>query len=234
MTIQTRAEKGSELTYSEMDDNISELRDSPAGKVFPKTKGVGIQIDTAIPGFGWHDLIGEHVEDDESLNPPVGAIYRDTIRLKQYPLQAETGIRFHMPHDYLPGSDMFIHAHWSHNSALVTGGTVTFGWETIYAKGHDQGAFEASKFVSVIQTASTTQYQHMIAETALSVNGGSATQLDSAEMEVDGIIICRFYLDSNDMTVSGGGVPDPFVHFIDIHYQSTALPTKNRAPDFWT
>jgi hypothetical protein len=74
----------------------------------------------------------------------------------------------------------------------------------------------------------------MIAGTTLSVSGGASDELDTDILEPDGLILCRFYLDSNDITVSGGGVPDPFIHFVDIHYQSTGLPTKQRAPDFWT
>jgi len=84
-----------------------------------------------------------------------------------------------------------------------------------------------------VQAANTTRYQHMIAETALSISGGSGTQLDTDLIEVDGLLFCRLYLDSNDLTDSVAP-PDPFVHFVDIHYQSTGVPTKNRAPDFWT
>ena len=74
----------------------------------------------------------------------------------------------------------------------------------------------------------------MIAEGGASVSGGSATQLDTDNLETDGLILGRMYVDSNDITVSGGGVPEPFIHFVDIHYQSTGVGTKQRAPDFWT
>ena len=104
----------------------------------------------------------------------------------------------------------------------------------MYSKGHNQAAFGEPVLITVAQNASTTQYQHMIAETAASTSGGSAVQLDTDVLEPDGVIQCRLYLDSNDMTVSGGAVPDPFAHFVDIHYQSTNIGTKQRAPDFWT
>jgi hypothetical protein len=51
-------------------------------------------------------------------------------------------------------------------------------------------------------------------------------------MEVDGIIMCRLYLDSNDIITSGGTV-NPFVHFVDLHYQSTGIGTKGKAPNFY-
>lgn len=234
MAIITRADKGSPLTHSEMDNNFIELDTIPTGKVYPKTKGVGVKIDTDAPDWGWHDMLSNITIDPNSVQQPTFATFRGSITEYQFAEGNEILARWHMPHDYVPGTDVFIHVHWSHDSTLVTGGSTTWAWETTYAKGHDQGAFLAPKTVTVAQNASTTQYQHMIAETALSVSGGSATQLDSDELETDGLILCRFFFDSNDMTVSGGGVPDPFVHFVDLHYQSTGLPTKGRAPDFWT
>jgi len=47
------------------------------------------------------------------------------------------------------------------------------------------------------------------------------------------MIFGRVYLSANNMTVSGGAVPDPFLHQVDIHYQSTAIGTKKRFPSFW-
>ena len=234
MTIISRGEKGSELTYSEMDANIEELRDIPAGKVFPKDKNVGIQIDTASPDWGWHDLMAMGFIDPNSVNQPTFATYRGGISEFQFSEGDEMLARFHLPHDYAPGTDMLIHVHCSHNSTLVTGGSVTFGWEVSYSKGHNQAAFSDPVFITVSQSANPIQYQHIVAETAQSISGGSATQLNCDYLEVDGVIISRFYVDSNDLTVSGGGVPDPFIHFVDVHYQSTGLPTKQKAPDFWT
>lgn len=234
MTIISRNEKGDELTYAEMDANIEELRDIPEGKIFPKTQNKGILIDKDDTDFGWHDLPAMGFVDPNSANMPSWATYRGGISDFQFAENNEMLARFHIPHDYAMGTNMFIHVHWSHNSTLVTGGSVTFGWELTYAKGHDQDFFPAPIFVSVAQNVSLNQYQHMVAETALSVSGGSANQLDTNILEVDGLVLSRFFLDSNDITVSGGAVPDPFVHFIDIHYQSTGVPTKQKAPDFWT
>ena len=53
MAIITRAGKGSALTHAELDNNFVELRDIPDGKIFPKTKGIGIKLDTSSPVFGW-------------------------------------------------------------------------------------------------------------------------------------------------------------------------------------
>ena len=111
---------------------------------------------------------------------------------------------------------------------------MTWGFEISYAKGHNQAAFSVPVVSTILQSASTTQYQHMIAETQLSSPIPTSEQINSNIIEVDGIIMCRVYLNTNGMTVSGGGVPEPFLHFIDIHYQSTNVATKNKSPDFWS
>lgn len=233
MTITTRIGKGSELTTAEMDTNLTDLRDG-IGMQIPKTEGFGIKVDSlGTPTFGWRDIIGQVYVDEDDVNKALLSIYRGGVKGRQFGSLSEACIDIHIPHDYLPDSDIFIHAHWSHTSALVTGGSVTWGFETMYAKGHNQEPFSSPVLITVAQNASTTQYQHMIAETAASVSGGSAVQLDTNLIEPDGVLQARIYLDSNDITVSGGGIPDPFVHFVDIHYQSTNMATKQRMPDFW-
>ena len=234
MTIITRAGKGSQLTHAELDTNFTDLRDGVALQV-PKTSGTGLKVDSlGTPTFGWHDLISTMYVDGDDANRALMQTYRTPYRAYQFiEAVSEAFIGFHLPHDYLPNSDIFIHAHWSHNSTIVTGGSVTFKFDATYSKGHNQAAFPASVPVSVIQNASTTAYQHMIAETAASVSGGSGVQLDTDDLEVDGLILCRITVDSNDIT-SSGAIPDPFIHQVDIHYQSTGIPTKQRAPDFYT
>ena len=68
----------------------------------------------------------------------------------------------------------------------------------------------------------------------LSATTPSGSQIDSDDLEVDGVILVRVYLSSNDITVSSGSVPDPFLHYVDLHYQSTGIGTKAKVPDFWT
>lgn len=232
MTIVLIADKLTELTAAEADENIRDLRDGDS-RFTPKTKGTGLKVDQADPDWGWYDLLGElHVYGD--IGDANRIVYRGGIKSLQFALSDSAYVDFHMPHDYAMGTDLFIHVHWSHNSTLVTGGSTTWGFEIICARGHDQQPFTAPVTASVIQNASTTQYQHMIAETIASVSGGSGVAMDTDGLEVDALILCRVYLDSNDIIVSGGGVPEPFAHFVDIHYQSTGVPTKQKEPDFWT
>lgn len=231
----------------EMDIWLEELYDFLQFPVFPgpvgmkgstgltieKTSGLGIKVDLGTPTFPWHDIIGAVVVRNTGGTKPTLTTYRDTLVDYQFEADDEEYYKFHLPHDYVPGTDLHLHVHWSHAGTLVTGGTVTFEYEISFAKGFDQDAFPASVGTTFVGTASTTQYQHLITEVQISASSPSANQIDTDDIEVDGIIIARLLLNSNDITVSDGGVPDPFIHFVDIHYQSINIGTKQKAPDFY-
>lgn len=199
-----------------------------AGKlVLPNTSGNGIQVDTTTPVWTWQDMLGAITVRGVGSADPTWNVYRGNIRQYQFATTNEVALVFHIPHDYVPGSDLFVHAHWS----LATGGvsqTCTWGFDASYAKGHQQAAFSAPVTVLASQASSTTQYQHMIAEVQLSNAGGTGGLLDTSLIEVDGLVIIRAFLSAN----TGG--TDPFLHTVDIHYQSTNIGTKNKAPNFWS
>lgn len=194
--------------------------------------GTGIKIDTSNPDYGWHDLKGILLLHGIGANEPVYAVYRTPVRAWEFNnVNDELFMEFHVPHDYAPGTIMYVHVHWSHTSASVTSGGVTWGFNACYAKGHNQGAFtDPSTAFTVTQAASTTQYQHLIAETPITNSDGSSGLINVNNVEPDGIIILRTYLSANTISASA----DPFVHHVDIHYQSTNLPTKAKSPNFYT
>jgi len=201
--------------------------------VLPKTTGNGIKVDTATPTFGWRDLLGK-ITNAGGANKPTNATYRSGISQFQFSAGDESIIEFHIPHDYVAGTDIFLHVHWSHIGTFVTGGSLTFTAESAYAKGHEQAAFSApasGTFVS--DTATATQYHHMVSETQLSASSPAGLQLDTDDLEPDGVVLMRLEMTTNNITVSEGAVPDPFIHFVDIHYQSTNIATKAKVPDFY-
>lgn len=231
MAIITRDAKGAPLSHAEMDGNLLELEGHTSGLKLPDTAGAGMKLGDGET-YGWHDLRGSLERDD--VMPAVQAVFIGGLKAFQFTAEGTQSLytAVHIPHDYVPGTDLFIHVHWAHNSATVTGGSVTWGFEASYAKGHQQAAFSAPVTVSVAQSADLARYQHMVAEGALSVSGGSGTQLDTDLIEVDGMILIRLFLDSNDITDSVTQ-PDPFAFFVDVHYQSTGMPTLNKSPAFY-
>ena len=199
----------------------------------PKTSGNGIKIDIATPTFGWRDLRAEIRTRGVGATDPNDATYIGNIKAYSFSVNDEAWIEFHIPHDYVAGTDIHLHFHWSHNSAIVTGGSVTWEADVTYAKGHNQAAFPATVNPTLSPDASTTQYQHMVSEVQLSASSPSAVQIDTDDLEPDGIILARVYLSANNIT-SSGAVPDPFLHEVDVHYQSTNIATKAKVPDFYT
>lgn len=220
--------------HEELQKIASAINASQDYTVFPNRQlEGGIKVDQANPDWPWHDLIGEITVRGTGATDPAWATYAGNIKQYQFTVGDECWVNFHVPHDYAPGTDIHLHFHWSHNSTLVTGGTATWGYYAQYAKGHDQAAFGTEVGTTVAGNASTTQYQHIITEIQLSAASPTASQLDSDDLEVDGLIQVNAYLSANGIT-SSGAVPDPFLHYVDIHYQSTDIGTKNKAPDFWT
>lgn len=231
-TIITRAGKGQALTAADHDANLNETFNHPDGLLLPS--GVGIKIKTSQAPtdttegstYGWHDLIGS-VRSDLALNPATPTAYIGGIRQPMFDIGNEEVREFHIPHHYAVGTNLFIHAHWSHNSTLVTEGGVTWQFECMSARGHDTDAFYTPVVINVTQSASTERYRHLIAEVQLSEQGG-VSMLDNDWIDVDGLIVVSCRLTGN--TLTGGA--KPFLHSFDIHMQTTNVGTKNKAPDF--
>jgi hypothetical protein len=197
--------------------------------IFSGTSGEGNQVDIATPTFPWQDMLGQIVIRGVAATDPNYTTYQGNLRQYKFSVGDFVEISFHVLHDYVPSTDMYIHTHWSHNSAAVTSGSVTWSFEIWYAKGHDQAPFPASKTITVTQNGSTTQYQHMIAEVAFTNDGGDATHYDRADIEIDGLVIVIVSLSANTLNAA----TDPFLHLCDVHYQTTSIGSKNKAPNFY-
>ncbi len=227
----------------------NELIDAPLALgdnlTLPKTAGKGIRIDKVAPTFGWRDIIGEIVVKPTGINDPDWVAYRGSIYAYRFTNDAhyhEAWINYHIPHDYVPGTDLYVHVHWS-QITVDTGGTAgapgnaKWYFDISYADGHGTAGGAADPFTatitqSVVQQATTTQYGHMIAEVQFTSDGGSATTIDRNTIRVDGVILLRVYRDSGDASDTLN--QSPFVHMVDVHYQSTNIGTKQKSPDFYT
>lgn len=189
--------------------------------ILPKTAGNGIRVDLDSPTFGWRDLLGRISVRGIGGADPNFAVYRTNLRQFQYSVNDESWIEFHIPHDYVPNTDCFLHTHWSVITTVVE--TVTWGFNVSYAKGHGQAVFPVTVNTTVAQASNGTAYTHFIAETQ--ITGGAL--LDASLIEPDGLILVRVYLSANS------GAIEPFLHFCDLHYQSTNIGTKQKSPDFY-
>jgi hypothetical protein len=199
---------------------------SDGSLTLPKTTGVGIKVDPATPTFGWRDIIGNLNVRGTGANDPTFAVYTGTA-LRAYQFSATTMMEvffvFHIPHDYVPGTDIFLHMHWSNAAATPNTGNVRWGFDYSFAKGFDQAAFPATTTITVTQASPATRYQHMVAETAA---------ITIPALEVDGLLLVRAYRDAAN---AGDTCTDAvFGHTADVHYQSSNMATKNKSPGFYS
>jgi hypothetical protein len=202
--------------------------------IFPKASGYGVKVDTTTPTFPWRDMIG--IFRIDTVAPPTLAVFRGGfIRDYFFAAGQQLDVLIHVPHDYVAGTDVFLHVHWSHNGTAISGNFVAT-CRHIYAKGHNQAIFPAEKTVTItwptVNIATTPQYIHRVDEVQLSSAGGSATLMDTALIEPDGVFMINMDV-TTIPTITGSAQNKPCVFFVDIHYQSTGIGTKAKAPNFY-
>ncbi len=213
--------------------------------------GLKVLTPAGAASHGWRDLLGTITIKGTggggvAANPDY-VVYRGGLYTYRFGTIApnnhlhEAFIEYHIPHDYVPGTDLYLHVHWS-QTTVDTGGTAgvpgvaKWYFEVSYADGHGTPGGAADPFVapitvSVTQQGSTTQYGHMIAEVQFTNNGGTGGLLNSNTIQVDGLVLVRVYRDPGDVADTLN--QDTFVHFVDIHYQSNGMATLNKAPNFY-
>ena len=200
------------------------------------TPGTWVELRCLVAetAYGWRDIIGKVIPKATGAGSPTRAVYIGG-KLGQYAFVANDAydMEFHMPHDYVAGTDIYIHLHWSHNGTTITGNAV-FDFYYSHAKGHNQANFGAEKNLTITYAttdiATTPQYRHRIDEVIMSGASATATLMDRDDLEPDGLILMTVRLTTLP-TIGGGG--RLFIHTADIHYQSDNSATLNKAPNFY-
>ena len=185
----------------------------------------------------WKDLLGQILVRDTGATAPTLSTFRGG-QIQQYAFAVNdvVGFTFHIPHDYKPGSDIFIHTHWAHNGTAVSG-NMTWTYYATFAKGFSQEIFPA-EVTGTITTATTNiattpRWSHRVSEVQLTAAAPSASQIDSDLIEVDGMIFVQLVCTAIP-TITGGAPNEPFLFGVDLHYQANHFGTKNKAPNFYT
>lgn len=207
--------------------------------VFQKASGSGIKVDNADPTFTWRDLIGDQFSKNTGATKPTLAAYNGATKAWQFSDGDEAYMTYHFTHDYVLGTDIHLHVHWSQNNAGATGGTIDFIYTATYAKGHNQAS--GSTFGTPITATFSSidindggsglnQRQQHLTEVIISGASATAVLFDRDGFEPDGVIELTLEMDANNLT---GTPSDPFIHYADIHYLSKNIGTKQKAPDFY-
>lgn len=168
---------------------------------------------------GWQDLLSETtVRTGGGSSAPTLAAIVGGIYEFQFSATAmnQTYHKFHIPHDYKAGSDVYIHCHFIAPGAGT--GVCRFGFEVSIAKGYDRGAHSSTTTHYVQQATSSTPLSHSIAEIVLPGSG--------LELETDTVVLVRFFRDAAH--ASDTETQAVFVTYVDLHYMSSQDNTPNR------
>lgn len=180
------------------------------------------RIQSALNNEGWRDITGQiQVRGTGPTDPSWSQIGATAFSAYDFSVGDMCWLYLHVPHDIVPNSEVFLHAHW------VTDGTDTnpVKWEFTYshANGFDQEAFAfGSPGTATAEEAGPgVQYQHMVTETA---------GIDMTIPEPDGLIALRCRRVTNGATDNADNV---FLLQCDVHYLSNDHATPGKAPDFY-
>ena len=215
----------------EADDTLASTGENK-GRILLADGADGVGWQTTV----WKDLIGDVTPKTSGPGAPTLAAFRGgNVRTFFYSAGDDGDCSFHIPHDYKPGSDLYLHFHWAHNGTAISG-TFAVDFYVTYAKGHNQANFGAEITVPIsyatVNIATTPQYRHRIEEVQLSASSPSGSQLDSDDLEVDGIIQIHYDV-ATIPTITGGTTNEPAILFVDLHYQANYFGTANKAPNFY-
>lgn len=207
MTITYRSVKGVDLVPSEVDGNFSEL--------------------DARTAMGWRDMICG-LETRSGPTQPVLQNFRNGIYLYGFSpdIMQEAFVTAHIDHDYLIGSELFPHMHWSTDTTNI--GTVRWGMEYTWARRSDDTGtteFAPTTTIYVEQSAQNVAYRHYVSQPTVG-NGIPGTGIN-----IDTVLLIRVF---RDATHENDTYPDPVYGItFDLHYQCERYSTPNKDPNFF-
>lgn len=219
-----------------LDAKVDLSGDSMTGSLsLPKTKGEGLLIDDS---FAWMDIIGAINPKTLGTTAAVLLPYRDQVEGWAHHAGSRGQLVYHIPHDYAPGSNVFLHVHWGHNGTSIQGSLVIKYWLS-YAKRVDGitepfgGAIKTSVTVSGITMTTHPQYAHSVNEIQISTPGGAVNMIDSNLIEPDGVLLVHYEVDTIPSIGGSSVINVPYIQTFDLHMQTTNVGTKNKDPNFW-
>ena len=175
---------------------------------------------------GWNDYLapGIQLETGSPSTAPVLRQLRDGIMMYAFdPIQMnQAWSSIHILHDYIPGTNLFPHIHWTCNNASPSG-TVRWGIEYTLAQGYDLGAFGATQTI-ILEPSVGNQYSHHITETL------DIDSIDGSNIDHDTVVLFRIFRDG--LHANDTFADDAFLLYMDFHYQSDGSLTIERNAPF--
>lgn len=183
----------------------------------------------------WKDKENPIRPDDSGATKPSYLSFRNNLGAYAFAVADAVDVRFHMPHDWAYGTDIFFHLHLGHNATNVSG-DVVWDYEASFVKRVDTGVRDVvdapvtGQITSTIDITNFPQYCHWVHEIQLTAASPSASQLATGDFEVDGLLEMHLALNALPGTFTGGNL---FLFTADLHYQATGIGTIGKNPDFY-
>ena len=201
MAIITRTGKGSALTVAEQDNNYSEL--------------------DARTAEGWQVMSGS-VSTDGIANAPPIRLYKGVIGVMAFSagVLQECTVIFHLPKDYVNGSDIYPHGHVI--PSTVSTGDVYWGFEFTWANDYDSsdillGAPTSDQIFGTPNTAYVTQTiaaSHQDANCTIEASG----PLSIPTIKKHAVLIMRIFRDATNVLDT---YPDEiYLASVGVYYRS--------------
>lgn len=184
----------------------------------------------------WTDILGDVTPKQFGTNAAEQKNYIGNITGWTHGADTAGELIYHIPHDYVPGTDVFIHVHWGHNGTNISGSFVVKFYATYANRTYPATTFSseviATLTVDSLNMTNSPRYCHRVDEIQLSTHNGSATQLNTDLIEVDGLVMIHYVVDTIP-SITGSEVSNlPYIQTIDMHIQTNTVGTKNKDPNF--
>jgi hypothetical protein len=75
---------------------------------------------------------------------------------------------------------------------------------------------------------------HRVEEIQLSAASPSVSQIDTDDIEVDGVVLVQLTATTIPTMVTASPASSVYLFAVDIHYQAVGIGTLNKAPDFYS
>jgi hypothetical protein len=216
------------------DSRLTAIETWDLDPVLPKDLGRGIKVDLANPTWAWKDLTGRIGTRTGTTAPTWAAFRGGNCQKPFFSVNDQNDIEYHLPHDLVPNSDLFLHLHWGHNGTAISGNLVIQVSMT-WAKGHNQDIFTVEKVFNLTIPATNLtvapRWGHIVSEVQISAASPTVSQFNSNIFEPDGELVVNTKVITNP-AITGGSTNTPYWGHLDLHYQSTGRGTKNKAPNF--
>lgn len=182
---------------------------------------------------GWKDNPSSPMANSGTKSPTETQISSSFMRGLRFQktgagLEKEVFYTVHINHDYVLGTKVYPHVHWTPGDTILTN-IVGWAWEYCAVKGHGQQALTLTgTTVSAATTMIATAYTHYVTEVS------DANAIPPDNLEPDTVIYFRMYRDSASVNGTGDNFEgSAYVQFVDLHYLSTDGGTPLKTPPFY-